>query len=90
MTDENMEQLNTDLKDIQQDWSILAEKLGVPQSKIGAIDSEHKQTELKRRAAVRAWYDRSVRPCVKEVVAALKGMDKIKLASQIAEKWNLE
>ena len=85
-----MEWLITDLKDIQQDWSLLAAKLGLPQGTIKAIRGEQKLTWYQWKAALRAWYDRSVKPCIEEVVAALKDMDKVKLASEIAKTWNIE
>ena len=79
-----MEELISQLSEITGDWKILAEDLGVPRSRIERIQLDEHNTEHRRRAVLRVWYDSQEQPCWETVIRVLRGMGKDRLAGEIA------
>ena len=73
--------LITALKDYSR-WKELGAGLGVPPSQLEDIEKEHEETELRKRAMLRAWYSGSA--CWEALVEALAGLGERQLAQEIS------
>ena len=66
------------------DWTNLGYELNVPHKTIQSIETDERETENKRRAVLRAWYDlQDHDPCWQSVTDALRQLDQNHLATKI-------
>ncbi len=74
------------------DWRTLGENLGTEPVKLDAIDEELEETEHKKRAVLRAWFEgQSVVACWEEVIRALQASEKdSKVAKELADKFQAD
>ena len=59
-------------------------------SRLDAIAVDNMETEHKRRAMLRSWFDNQMECCWETVVKVLVNMGRTKLAKEIADKYECE
>ena len=56
---------------------------------IHEIEDDNLDTENKKRALLRRWFDMHAKVCWEDVIAALKALEHVKLAKKIADKYHV-
>ena len=74
-----------ELKDV--DWDILGTHLGLSQSEIKEIESDHKNTARRRIVMLDKWLKKEVDPSWTKIIPALEEMSENNLASRLKKKY---
>lgn len=64
--------ISTVLHNFAGDWRILGSELGVKRSKTLAIEHDERNTFMKQREVLHAWFDAQTTPCWEDVLTALR------------------
>ena len=80
-----MKQLIAALRELTR-WRELGTKLGVSAEKLDAIEAGNQDTETRKRALLRTWYESLEEACWDTILDALIALNEDSLAKKIAMK----